>query len=115
MPHPRASFSLTIFYNKVRDNVKEIKGRTALFRRSERAPKFFRLNPFIFFERCGTILRVERDLSPKTEYGPLAQLGERQVRNLEVMGSIPTWSTIRKSRLRTALSYCGSYCVRTHE
>ncbi len=26
-------------------------------------------------------------------YGPLAQLGERQVRNLEVRGSIPLWST----------------------
>lgn len=27
-------------------------------------------------------------------FGPLAQLGERQVRNLEVRGSIPLWSTI---------------------
>ncbi len=27
-------------------------------------------------------------------HGPLAQLGERQVRNLEVRGSIPLWSTI---------------------
>ena len=26
-------------------------------------------------------------------FGPLAQLGERQVRNLEVRGSIPLWST----------------------
>ncbi len=26
-------------------------------------------------------------------HGPLAQLGERQVRNLEVRGSIPLWST----------------------
>ena len=26
-------------------------------------------------------------------YGPLAQLGERQVRNLEARGSIPLWST----------------------
>ncbi len=25
-------------------------------------------------------------------HGPLAQLGERQVRNLEVRGSIPLWS-----------------------
>ena len=38
------------------------------------------------------IARGERNISAKTEYGPLAQLGERQVRNLEVMGSIPTWS-----------------------
>ena len=28
-------------------------------------------------------------------FGPLAQLGERQVRNLEVRGSIPLWSTKR--------------------
>ncbi len=26
-------------------------------------------------------------------HGPLAQLGERQVRNLEARGSIPLWST----------------------
>ena len=31
-----------------------------------------------------------------SEYGPLAQLGERQVRNLEVRGSIPLWSTNKK-------------------
>ena len=28
--------------------------------------------------------------------GPLAQLGERKVRNLEVRGSIPLWSTNKK-------------------
>ena len=33
-------------------------------------------------------------LNSKIQYGPLAQLGERQVRNLEVRGSIPLWSTI---------------------
>lgn len=33
-------------------------------------------------------------LNLKIQYGPLAQLGERQVRNLEVRGSIPLWSTI---------------------
>ena len=32
-------------------------------------------------------------LNSKIQYGPLAQLGERQVRNLEVRGSIPLWST----------------------
>ena len=32
-----------------------------------------------------------------SEYGPLAQLGERQVRNLEVRGSIPLWSTKTKT------------------
>ena len=34
--------------------------------------------------------------TPRGKYrknGPLAQLGERQVRNLEVRGSIPLWST----------------------
>ena len=30
------------------------------------------------------------------EQGPLAQLGERKVRNLEVRGSIPLWSTYLK-------------------
>ena len=32
-------------------------------------------------------------LNSKIQYGPLAQLGERQVRNLEVRGSIPLCST----------------------
>ena len=32
----------------------------------------------------------------KREYGPIAQLGERQVRNLEVEGSIPFGSTISR-------------------
>ena len=34
-------------------------------------------------------------LNLKIQYGPLAQLGERQVRNLEVRGSIPLCSTNR--------------------
>ena len=34
--------------------------------------------------------------SCRSEYGPLAQLGERKVRNLEVRGSIPLWSTKEK-------------------
>ena len=32
-------------------------------------------------------------MTEQTWYGPLAQLGERKVRNLEVRGSIPLWST----------------------
>lgn len=31
-------------------------------------------------------------------FGPIAQLGERIVRNDEVVGSIPIWSTIYESR-----------------
>ena len=38
--------------------------------------------------KCAIIISVTE------KYGPLAQLGERQVRNLEVRGSIPLWSTI---------------------
>lgn len=33
--------------------------------------------------------------APKTEYGVLAQLVERKVRNLEARGSIPLCSTIK--------------------
>lgn len=33
------------------------------------------------------------DFSAVAAYGPVAQLGERQVRNLEVEGSIPFGST----------------------
>lgn len=36
-------------------------------------------------------------LNSKIQYGPLAQLGERQVRNLEVRGSIPLGSTKREN------------------
>ena len=41
-------------------------------------------------------------LNSKIQYGPLAQLGERQVRNLEVRGSIPLGSTKREN-----LQICG--------
>ena len=41
-------------------------------------------------------------LNLKIQYGPLAQLGERQVRNLEVRGSIPLGSTKREN-----LQICG--------
>ncbi len=39
----------------------------------------------LYYNRC-------RDTG-RTEYGVLAQLGERKVRNLEVRGSIPLYST----------------------
>ena len=42
-------------------------------------------------------------LNSKIQYGPLAQLGERQVRNLEVRGSIPLWSTKRDKQAETSL------------
>ena len=35
-------------------------------------------------------------MGKKRQYGPVAQLGERQVRNLEVEGSIPFGSTISR-------------------
>ena len=41
------------------------------------------------------------DIYKKTEYGLVAQLGERRVRNAEVMGSNPTRST-RKKDLQNA-------------
>ena len=57
------------------------------------AREIFSPQPLYFFGKMWyNIARGERNISAKTEYGPLAQLGERQVRNLEVMGSIPTWS-----------------------
>ena len=42
--------------------------------------------------------------------GPLAQLGERKVRNLEVRGSIPLWSTNKK--LQNSRKFWGFiFCV----
>ena len=39
------------------------------------------------------------------KYGPLAQLGERQVRNLEVRGSIPLGSTKEKDSRRAVFFF----------
>ena len=43
------------------------------------------------------------------EYGVLAQLGERKVRNLEVRGSIPLYSTMQKA-LAFASAFCNDVC-----
>lgn len=59
------------------------------------APVFYRVTEAIFkirFAPVGKQLPAVF-LNSKIQYGPLAQLGERQVRNLEVRGSIPLWST----------------------
>ncbi len=66
--------------------------------------EIFSPQPLYFFGKMWyNIARGERNISAKTEYGPLAQLGERQVRNLEVMGSIPTWSIHKGHPVRGVL------------
>ena len=45
-----------------------------------------------------------------TEFGPLAQLGERKVRNLEVRGSSPLWSTKKKNRPMAVFLFGGTKC-----